>query len=218
MVAEAPGAEGTGGARAACEISGQLSQLVSPDPQALIAGLVGAPMVKTSLRWTDDHPDVPLGPFARRNLATLASRHTLLVYLTPAEARDDDLGVETMGCAYRDYYDAFHDLGVLVVGVGTQPLGEQHEIASAELYPQALLCDEHLVLARALGLPVTIHAAKVEYQPIVLIAKDGRIAHVIYPISSPRLSAKAAIDWLIDTSKVADTASDIPPDTRESER
>ncbi len=191
-----------------CEIRGQLQQLENPDPQVLIGELIGAAMPKAPLQWAEDNPDAPLGSFARRSLSELASHQTLLVYLTPAEAEEDP-GVPTMGRAFRDHHDVLHDLGVLVIGVSTQPLAEQHEIASVELYPQTLLCDELLVLVRALGLPVTIDAAKVEYQPIVLIVADGRIVHVIYPIDSPRRSAEEALEWLTE-----DASSDRPRDGR----
>ncbi len=183
---------------AACEVIGELSQIARPDAEALIGSLVGRSLPARGLQWIDDHPDAPLGPFAKQSLAELASRETLLIYLGPAEAEDEPDGADTMGRAYRDRQDALHDLGVHTIGVSTQPLSEQHELADVELFKQTLLADERLVLARTLGLPVTIRSAHaIEYQPIALIVKDGHVAHVIYPIDSPRVSAGEALEWLV---------------------
>ncbi len=176
------------------------------DPEALVDRLIGKPLPTTGLPWAEDldaHPDVPLGAVARVSLAQLAARGTLLVYLAPAEDatdREDD----TMGRALRDVQDALHDLGVKTVGIGTQPIAVQYEQASIELFTQQLLSDLDLVLAKTLGIPFTIVNAKVEYQPIVLIALDDRIAHVIYPIASPCASAQDALDWL--TQRIAHDA------------
>lgn len=163
-----------------------------PDPEALIARLTGAPLPTTGLTWTHEHPDVPL---ARISLAQLAARQTLLVYLTPAEGATSPTA-DTMGRALRDLQDALHDLGVHTVGISTQPIAEQQEFADSELFTQRLLSDLDLVLANILGLSFTVVNARVEYRPIILIARRGRIAHVIYPIDSPRVSARDALDWL----------------------
>lgn len=181
----------------ACEIGGQLLGLERPDPGTLSASLVGRKLPETPLQWVEDHPDLSPTAYVWQSLAELAARNILLVYLTPTEAKEDEDG-EAMGRAYRDHNDAIRSLGGLVVGVSTQPLSEQHEVAGLGLYPQTLFCDEDLVLARALGLPITIRAARIEYQPLVLIVKDGAVAHVIYPIHSPEESAKAAVAWLND--------------------
>jgi peroxiredoxin len=204
---------------AACFI-GELSQIARPDAEALIGSLVGRSLPARGLQWIEDHPDTPLGPFARQSLAELASRETLLIYLAPAEVEDEPSGADTMGRAYRDQQDALHDLGVHTIGVSTQPLSEQHELADVELFKQTLLADERLVLARTLGLPVTIRSARaIEYQPIVLIVKDGRIAHVIYPIGSPRASAKEALEWLAahvsgHPGRAKSDAPDTPPNPK----
>jgi peroxiredoxin len=179
-------------------ITWQESWGAEPDPEALIDRLIGKPLPTTGLPWAEDvgaHPDVPLGALARVGLAQLAARGALLVYLAPAEDatdREDD----TMGRALRDVQYALHDLGVDTVGIATQPIAEQYEHASIELFTQQLLSDLDLVLAKTLGVPFTTVNAKVEYQPIILIALDSRIAHVIYPIASPRASAQDALDWL----------------------
>lgn len=183
---------------AACELRGQLPQLESPDRRTFAASLIGRELPETPLQWIEDDPDLPPTVHVCQSLAALAARHTLLVYLTPSEPREADEDAETMGRVYRDHDEAICDLGALVVGVSTQSLSEQHEIAEPKPYPQTLLCDDHLVLARVLGLPITINAARIEYQPLVLIVKEGAIAHVIYPIDSPEESAAGAVAWLAE--------------------
>lgn len=183
-------------------ISGQLL-LDIPDPEVLVTQLVGTTMPATQLQWTEDNPDAPLGSHARRSLASLAAREPLVVYLTPSEMHQETPTAETMGRAFRDQQATLHDLGAHVIGVSTQSLAEQHDLGDIELYWQTLLCDQRLVLACTLGLPVTIHDARVEYQPLVMIVEDGAIVHVIYPIESPNASAHTAVRWLTDHTQGA---------------
>jgi hypothetical protein len=171
-------------------ISGQLL-LDTPDPEVLATQLVGAAMPATQLQWAEDNPDAPLGPHARRSLALLAAREPLIVYLTPSETHQETPTAERMGRAFRDRQATLHDLGAHVIGVSTQSLAEQHDRADIELYWQTL------------GLPVTIHDARVEYQPLVMIVEDGAIAHVIYPIESPDASAHTAVRWLTEHTQGA---------------
>lgn len=179
---------------------------VEPDPEALIADLTGRQLPTTGLPWAEDiedNPDAPLGAFARLSLASLASSYqALLVYLAPAE---DATGPQedTMGRALRDVQGALRDLGVNTAGIGTQPIAEQYEFASSELFTHWLLSDLDLMFAKTLGVPFTTVNARVEYRPIILITRDdGRIAHVIYPIASPRASVQNALDWL--TQRITD--------------
>jgi peroxiredoxin len=190
--------EGRGGPR----ISGQLL-LDTPDPEVLATQLVGAAMPATQLQWAEDNPDAPLGPYARRSLASLAAHEPLVVYLTPSETHQETPTAERMDRAFRDQQATLHDLGAHVIGVSTQSLAEQHDRADIELYGQTLLCDQRLVLACTLGLPVTIHDARVEYQPLVMIVEDGAIAHVIYPVESPDASAHTAVRWLTEHTQGA---------------
>lgn len=173
---------------------------VEPDPEALIASLTGRQLPTTGLSWAEDvedNPDAPLGAFARLSLASLASScQALLVYLAPAE---DATGPQkdTIGRALRDLQGDLRDLGVDTAGISTQPIAEQYEFASSELFTQWLFSDLDLVFAKTLGVPFTTVNAKVEYRPIILIARDDRrIVHVIYPIVSPRASAQDALGWL----------------------
>lgn len=165
------------------------------DAKVLIARLLGVQLPQRGLIWSDDSLIAPIWPFARLSLAVLAARHRLLVYVTPAED-DSDPKADTMGRALRDHQDALHDLGVRTVGVSTQPITDQHDIGSIELFTQTLLADPDLVLASELGLPVARGVARPEYRPMILIVQGGRVGHSIYPIASPRASAQDALDWL----------------------
>ncbi len=158
---------------------------------------MGTRLPTAPLEWTEEHENEPLGPGAEISLARLATRHILLIYLTSAE-NDTNPDADTMGRALRDHQDALNDLGVRTVGVSTQPLVEQHNTGDIELFTQRLLCDPYLALAKTLGLPLTTVQDRIEYQPIILIALEGRIAHVIYPIASPLASAREALDWLVE--------------------
>jgi peroxiredoxin len=182
---------------------------VDRDPEELIRRVIGVPLPTTGLRWTDEHPDVRPRPVERSSLAAFAARHTLLVYLAAAED-DRDPEADTMGRALRDLDDALLDLGVDTVGISTQPVAEQHDLAGSELFTQRLCSDAQLALAKTLGLPITTIAGKVEYEPVILIVEEGRIAHVIYPVVSPRASAREALDWFTEQT---DCGADGPPGT-----
>ena len=122
---------------------------------------------------------------------------TLVLYVYPAtgvpgqplpEGWDDIPGARGCtpeNCAFRDHADELAELGATVHGLSAQDLGEQRDFAERERMPYALLNDGELTLARELGLPTFDDGRRTLYKRITLIARDGRIEKVFYPIFPP---------------------------------
>lgn len=105
-------------------------------------------------------------------------------------------GCTPQTCAFRDSYNEMKQLGVEVFGVSAQPLADQLE-ASARLHlPFALLHDENLALAQALQLPTFEYAGMRLIKRLSLIATDGLIRKVFYPVFPPDHNAQEVIAWL----------------------
>lgn len=177
--------------------------------------VLGLPAPSVALPWTtyaSCHDQ--LGPAANTSLAALSERTTLVVYFFPAET-EGNYDADTMSRAFRESDDAIGNLKARVVGVSTQTALEQQMIATTELFPQLLLADEVLELAEALDLPTTEIDGRDEYDPLTVIIRDGIIAHVIYPIASPKAHIKEIIEWLTrnassDPEMSKDQESDAP--------
>ena len=76
-------------------------------------------------------------------------------------------------------------LGVTVVGVSTR-VPEMHQwFIRREGIPFALLSDECLALAHTLGLPTASRGRERTYQTLALLASEGQITSIFYPVESP---------------------------------
>jgi peroxiredoxin len=62
--------------------------------------------------------------------------------------------------------------------------------------PFAMLSDERLALAGALGLPTFGVDGMTLYRRLTMIVTDGVIEHVFYPVFPPDQHAQEVLDWL----------------------
>ena len=98
--------------------------------------------------------------------------------------------------AYRDHYSELEEIGVQVFGLSTQTTDYQLEMAQRLHLPFAVLSDEHMLFAQALRLP-TFHTSGMHLlKRLTLIAKDGEVVAVKYPIFPSNSDAAWALDWL----------------------
>lgn len=118
----------------------------------------------------------------------------------PLPAGWDDIpgarGCTAQTCAFRDRHAEIEALGARLAGLSAQPAPEQDELARREGIPYPLLSDPGFRLAEALRLPTFEAAGKRLYRRLTLIARAGRIEHVIYPVFPPGSDAEKAGAWL----------------------
>jgi peroxiredoxin len=72
----------------------------------------------------------------------------------------------------------------------------QREMAERLQLPFAVLSDEHMAFTQALRLP-TFHAAGMQLiKRLTLIARQGKVAAVKYPVFPSHSDAPWAVEWL----------------------
>lgn len=141
------------------------------------------------------------------DLSTLPGRTVLFVYpMTgrPGLALPDGWdaipgarGCTPQACAYRDRLSQLRDAGAdNVAGVSAQSPEDQAEAAARLHLPYPLLSDAGGAFAAALALPRFDVGGRWHLVRMTLIAVDGRIAHVRYPVFPPDADADAVLDWL----------------------
>jgi len=141
------------------------------------------------------------------DLSTLAG--TSVVYIYPRTGRPDQelptgwnaipgaRGCTPQSCAFRDHYQELKALGVTeLFGLSTQGTAYQQEAAERLHLPFELLSDEKLEFAQTLRLPMFEVDGMKLIKRITLIARDGAIAKVFYPVFPPDRNAFEVIEWL----------------------
>lgn len=106
-------------------------------------------------------------------------------------------GCTPQACAFRDHFAELKALGVdHLFGLSTQDTDYQREAAARLHLPFPLLSDERLQLTRALRLPTFTTAGMTLLKRLTLIAENGRIARVVYPVFPPDRNAGQVIELL----------------------
>ena len=105
-------------------------------------------------------------------------------------------GCTPEACAFRDHHAELRAHGARVYGLSTQSTAYQQEAATRLHLPFALLSDEQHRLADALELPTFRVAGQRLLRRLTLIARDGRIEHVFYPVFPPDTHAEDVLRWL----------------------
>ena len=105
-------------------------------------------------------------------------------------------GCTAQNCSFRDHAAELGRLGARVHGLSAQPLAEQEEFAERERMPYPLLNDTPLRLAAALGLPTFEFAGDTLYKRLALVAREGTIEKVVYPVFPPGSDAAQVLEWL----------------------
>ena len=141
-------------------------------------------------------------------LDALGSGRTV-VYIYPMTGRPgvdlppgwDDIpgarGCTPESCGFRNLHTELLAAGAAqVFGLSSQSTEYQREAVDRLQLPFAMLSDEHLALASALGLPTFTVDGKTLYRRLTMIITDGVIEHVFYPIFPPDQHAQEVLDWL----------------------
>jgi peroxiredoxin len=142
------------------------------------------------------------------DLSEAAAEGTLVLYLYPRTGRPgkplpegwDDIpgarGCTPQSCAFRDHFSELGSLGADVLGLSAQPLADQIEFAERVGLPYPILSDLELALADALRLPTFEVAGMRLYRRLTLVAREGRISKIFYPVFPPDRNAADVVAWL----------------------
>jgi peroxiredoxin len=142
------------------------------------------------------------------DLAALGLGRTIL-YLYPLTGRPGvDLpegwdsipgarGCSTESCDFRDHFADLRSAGVSAVwGISSQDPDYQAEVVERLCLPFAILSDPHFGLAAALDLPTFAAPGHDRlYTRLTLVAREGIIEHVFYPVFPPNAHAQQVLEW-----------------------
>jgi peroxiredoxin len=183
--------------RMSVDLSQLPEDLPAPVDDGAAAHLEGLTLPDLALLATDG---------AEINLAKLAGRWVLYIYpLTgrpgvPLPAGWDAIpgarGCTPQACSFRDHHEELKSLNTGVFGLSVQASEYQREARDRLHLPFQLLSDSSLQLKELLRLP-TFSAGGMElYKRLTLIAEDGRIVKVFYPVFPPDRNAEEVLAWL----------------------
>jgi peroxiredoxin len=105
-------------------------------------------------------------------------------------------GCTPQSCAFRDHHAELAGLGAAVFGLSTQDTHYQREMVERLHLPFPVLSDARLELATALKLPTFTVAHTILIKRLTLIARDGAIETVFYPVFPPDRNAADVVAWL----------------------
>ena len=135
---------------------------------------------------------------------------TLVIYFYPMLGRPDSppligwndipgaRGCTPQTCAFRDLHAELEQLGAKIFGVSAQAFDDQKDAHTRLHLPFDLLNDEQLIFANALKLPTFEYAGMRLIKRLTLIAMNGRIQRVFYPVFPPNENAREVLAWLIE--------------------
>ncbi len=154
-------------------------------------------------------PDVRLPGTHGKSVNLGALRGLTVIYIYPMTGRPDrDLpddwddipgarGCTPQSCAFRDHFKELRGYGVdNLFGVSTQATDYQQEAAERLHLPFPLLSDKDGALRAALDLPSMEVEGQTLLKRLTMIVRDGKIAHVFYPVFPPDQDADNVIGWL----------------------
>jgi peroxiredoxin len=105
-------------------------------------------------------------------------------------------GCTPQSCGFRDHAAELEELGATVVGLSAQTIDDQREVAERLGLPHAVAADPELRLAGALRLPTFEFQGRRLYKRLTLVAAEGRIVKVFYPVFPPDENAAEVVAWL----------------------
>jgi peroxiredoxin len=105
-------------------------------------------------------------------------------------------GCTPQSLAFRAQHREIRAQGASLFGLSTQTPAAQTEIATRLKLPFSLLSDADLAFAHALDLPTFEVEGTTMIRRLTLIARDGTIEHVFYPVFPPDQNPADVVAWL----------------------
>jgi peroxiredoxin len=158
-------------------------------------------------------PSIELAATSGRKVDLSAVKGTIVVYCYPRTGRPDQAlpegwneipgarGCTPQSCAFRDHDEELRALDARVFGLSTQTTEYQQEAVTRLHLPFELLSDASLEFAHALKLPLLNVGDMILIKRVTLIAENGRIAKVFYPVFPPDRNADDVLAWLRERHK-----------------
>ena len=97
---------------------------------------------------------------------------------------------------FRDLYDRFASKGVDVFGLSRQATAYQREAAERLKLPFRILSDFDAKFSEVLSLPHFSTGGVSYLKRLTLVAHEGRLEWVFYPVLDPAGHAAEVLDWL----------------------
>lgn len=158
-------------------------------------------------------PPVPLPSTLGGTIDLSRLSGTVVVYCYPREVPDGEAmpegwnaipgarGCTPQACSFRDHHGELESLGAKVFGLSTQGTESQREMVARLRLPYPILSDAELSLATALRLPTFTVAPHTMIKRLTLIAVEGVVVKVFYPVFPPHKNPDDVIAWLQATSQ-----------------
>jgi peroxiredoxin len=149
------------------------------------------------------------------DLAMFARAYPIVLYVFPGcsgSPEGEEQAAVMDDAQHRAFRDVLPDIearGYTPIGVSSQPEQDQRDASHANRLAHRLLCDPELRLARALALPTFSCDGADWYQRLTLVAHEGRVVKVFYPIASAWNSAAQVLTWLMLHSNAPDGGDDV---------
>jgi peroxiredoxin len=105
-------------------------------------------------------------------------------------------GCTPQSCSFRDHYEELQAAGAQVIGLSTQRTDYQKEMADRLHLPFPVVSDNQLAFQKALNLPTFVAANMTLLKRVTLIANNGVIEAVHYPIFPSDSDPAWVIDYL----------------------
>ncbi|MEZ5591425.1 MAG: peroxiredoxin [Gammaproteobacteria bacterium] len=168
-----------------------------PDDDGAAAHLPGSRLPKVTLAATDGR---------MINIGAMTGR--VVIYIYPMTSRPgvplpenwDEIpgarGCTPQSCQFRDHYAELLALSAQVFGLSVQTTEYQQEAKTRLHLPFELLSDQSLKLKETMSLPTFPVDGMELYKRLTLIAADGVIEQVFYPVFPPDRNADEVLAWL----------------------
>lgn len=105
-------------------------------------------------------------------------------------------GCTPQACDYSNHYQELQARNAVVFGLSSQTTDYQLELKRRLHLPFDLLSDSAFLLQSTLNLPIFKVNGLPFYKRLTLIAEQGIIKKVFYPVFPPNQNAVQVIDWL----------------------
>ena len=153
-------------------------------------------------------PDIALRSTRGRLVNPARQPGVVVVYCYPRTGRPDRpipadwdaipgaRGCTPQNCSFRDQHAELESFGASVYGMSTQTPDYQLEMAQRLALPHEVLSDAQLAFTRALRLPTFDFGGETLVKRLSIIARDGTIQKVFYPVFPSDSDASNVVAWL----------------------